>query len=145
MSVIAETMGAFFTVLKYVGGAYLIWLGFSLLRSKNSLVDLKANSNGSSLIASILAGLALTLGDLKAILFYASLFPSLFDLSTLAISDISLIVIVTIIAVGGVKVLYAIAARKIVERFSNLPNSRPARTVAGGILVGTGAYFVLKV
>ena len=35
LSVIAETMGGFFLVIKYLGGAYLLWLGFVLLTSNN--------------------------------------------------------------------------------------------------------------
>ena len=144
MSAIAETMGAFFAVLKYVGGAYLIWLGYSLMTSTSALGELKTSSNNSSLIGSVLAGLALTLGDLKAILFYASLFPNLFTMSALTMLDVSLIVAVTVVAVGGVKVLYAIVARRIVERFHKRTISRSAQTTAGGILIGTGAYVIAK-
>ncbi|KAF3981550.1 MAG: LysE family transporter [Methylococcales symbiont of Hymedesmia sp. n. MRB-2018] len=34
LSVVAETMGSLFMVVKYFGGAYLVWLGISLLRHK---------------------------------------------------------------------------------------------------------------
>jgi threonine/homoserine/homoserine lactone efflux protein len=144
MSVVAETMGTFFAVLKYIGGAYLIWLGFSLIRSKASFDALESDSSRSSLIASALAGLTLTLGDFKAILFYASLFPSLFDVAALSTTDVSAIVGVTILGVGGVKVIYAVAARKIVQRFSNISAARHARTVGGGILMGAGGFLIAK-
>lgn len=36
MRVLAKAMGSLFVVLKYVGGAYLTWLGASLLRSKEA-------------------------------------------------------------------------------------------------------------
>jgi threonine/homoserine/homoserine lactone efflux protein len=86
----------------------------------------------------------LTLGDLKAILFYASLFPSLFDVSTLSVTDVSVIVGVTIFTVGGVKVTYAVVARGIVERLSNISAARHIRTVAGGMLMGTGTFLIAK-
>ena len=144
MGIVAETMGAFFAVIKYVGGAYLIWLGFSLFRARVSFSDLKPDSSSSSLMASALAGLALTLGDLKAILFYASLFPSLVNVSALSVTDVSIIVGVTIVSLGGVKVIYAVAARRIVEKFFKVPVSRHMRPIAGSMLIGTGTYFIVK-
>lgn len=144
MIALAETMGAFFAILKYVGGAYLVWLGFSLLRSKVSLNDLAVDSSSSSLAASVSAGLILTLGDLKAILFYASLFPSLFNVSALSITEASIIVGVTIFAVGGVKVTYAFSARGIVKRLSLISAARHVRTLAGGMLIGTGTFIIAK-
>ena len=144
MSVLAESMGAFFAVLKYVGGAYLIWLGYSLLRSKATFGELDQTSDGSSLVASLLAGLVLTLGDLKAILIYASLFPNLFDLAALSLTDITMIVVVTILTVGGVKTMYALAARNVVDRFSGFLATRHTGTIAGGLLMGTGTYIIVK-
>ncbi len=144
MSVLAETMGGFFSVLKYIGGGYLIWLGCSLLRSKTKLNDLGEQAAPSSLVASLLAGMALTLGDLKAILFYASLFPSLFDVAALSTTDVTSIVTITVVTVGGVKTMYALAARSIVERFSSAPATRHAPKLAGGLLVGTGTYLIAK-
>ena len=37
MSFLAETMGSFFVIFRYVGGAYLVWLGFSLIRSNEKV------------------------------------------------------------------------------------------------------------
>src|SRR5690554_6318689 len=34
MAVLAEVMGSFFLILRYLAGAYLIWFGISLMRSK---------------------------------------------------------------------------------------------------------------
>ncbi|MEZ5490061.1 MAG: LysE family translocator [Gammaproteobacteria bacterium] len=146
MSVLAETLGVFFTLIKYIGGAYLIWLGFSLLRSKPAIDNLvESNINSSSLLASALSGFVLTLGDLKAILFYASLFPSLLNVPSLTVTDLLAIVAVTVLAVGGVKILYAFSARKLLEKIRNTAASRHAQTVAGSCLMGTGTYLIVKV
>jgi len=100
MSFLAETMGSFFAVLRYAGGAYLIWLGVTLLRSKQQMELTREYSSKLSLAASFISGLFLTLGDIKAILFYASLFPAFVDMSSLSANDMIGIVIVTILGVG---------------------------------------------
>lgn len=144
MSVLAEAMGSFFAILRYAGAAYLIWMGIGLLRSRHRLGISSDPATRRSLLASFTGGFLLTLGDVKAILFYAALFPTLVDMSRLTVGDIGLIVIVTLFAVGGVKLVYALAARKIVERFQGGLAQANAQSVAGCLMIGAGGYLVAK-
>lgn len=145
MSVLAETLGAVFALLKYAAAGYLIWVGITLLRSATTPVPTPTPAGGrSSLFASLTAGLLLTLGDIKAILFYASLFPNLFDLAALAPADVLIIAAVTICTVGGVKVAYAVAANNVVGRLRGAKGHRFAQVAAGGVLTGTGAYVIFR-
>jgi threonine/homoserine/homoserine lactone efflux protein len=144
MSALAFTLGSVFSVLKYIGGAYLIWLGVKLIMSKETAVLSPADYRGSTLFSSFAAGLLLTLGDMKAILFYASLFPSLVDVTSLSVSDIAIILTATIITVGGVKLMYAFAARAIVERLRLTSLTRHTKRIAGGLMIGTGGYIITK-
>ena len=49
----------------------------------------------------------ITLADQKAILFYLGFFPAFLDLAALSVADTAIILLVTIVAVGGVKLVYA--------------------------------------
>ena len=139
-------MGAFFALVRYAGGAYLIWLGVALFPSRREATVLSADDRKSTLLTSLVSGFVLTLGDVKAILFYASLFPTFVDIASLSSADILAIVIITVAAVGGVKIAYAFAAHRIVERLRTRPNqSRELiRPAAGGLLVGAGTYLIAK-
>lgn len=144
MSALAETMGTFFAIVRYIGAAYLIWLGFSLICSRKSTAVSTANSGGSTMIASFTSGLLLTLGDVKAILFYASLFPTFVDMVHLTVLDIVVIFVVTALTVGGVKLIYAFAARSIISRLHTQRSHRHARNLAGSLMIGTGTYIIAK-
>jgi threonine/homoserine/homoserine lactone efflux protein len=146
MSFLAETLGAFFAVLKFAGGAYLIWLGIGLIRSRGATAAAGTGQTArpTSLVMSFAAGFLLTLGDVKAIFFYASLFPTFVDLTALTARDLALIVLVTIVAVGGVKLVYAFLAQRIVGRLQHPGVQAIGRTVAGGMLVGAGGYLLAK-
>jgi Putative threonine efflux protein len=144
MTVLAAAVGSLFSVFKYAGGIYLIWLGVKLLKSKETERVQAHDSRRSTLLASFVSGLLLTLGDMKAILFYASLFPMLIDTSGLVLRDLALIVSVTIIAVGGVKVAYAVSARAIVGRLRTRRTARHTKKIAGGLMIGTGTYIIIK-
>jgi hypothetical protein len=50
---------------------------------------------------------------MKAIVFYASLFPAFADISALTLPDIALILLATVVTVEGIKLAYAFAATKV--------------------------------
>lgn len=144
MSVLAETLGAFFAVFKYLGGIYLAWLGIGLLRSKGELAFQSVDSRGSTLLTSLVSGLFLTLGDVKAILFYASLFPAFVEMNHLTAAGVAVIVLITVLTVGGVKLAYAFAAHRIVSRWQTRRAQKYTRLTAGSLMVGAGTYLVAK-
>lgn len=145
LSVVAEAMGSLFMVIKYMAGAYLIWLGYALITNKSKTADLtrKTREKGS-LVASFLAGLFLTLGDIKAIFFYVSLFPVFMDVSAISIMDVFIIIFVTIITVGGVKVAYAFSAIKVISMSQGLKLGNTAKNSAGCFMIGAGSYLIVK-
>ena len=146
LSFVAETMGGLFMVIKYLGAFYLLWLGFSLLKSQN-ITQIKLNNSireNGNLVTSFLAGAILTLGDVKAIIFYVSLFPIFIDLSTLDAAKILVIILVTVVSVGGVKILYALSAKKIVNYARKLKFENTVRKTAGGLMVGAGTWLMIK-
>lgn len=129
MTALAEAMGGLFFVIKWLAGLYLIWVGISLLRSRSGPVAFATGRAGAGLITSFTAGLVVTLGDVKAIFFYASLFPTFVDLATLRTADLALILLITLAAVGGVKLVFAYYAVKVVTatsaRFHAPPKQQP--------------------
>jgi threonine/homoserine/homoserine lactone efflux protein len=109
LSFLAETMGSLFVLIKYFGGAYLILLGIGLCRSKSKDVETEEVIE-SSLLSSFLTGLSITLADQKATLFYLGFFPAFLDISKISYFDTGIIIAITIVAVGGVKLGYAFMA-----------------------------------
>jgi threonine/homoserine/homoserine lactone efflux protein len=145
LSAVAETMEWLFLTIKYMGATYLIWLGYTLLTSKSTMpLTLDESKQKGSLIASFLAGLLLTLGDIKAIFFYVSLFPIFLNIKTLQFSDILIIMLVTIVAIGGIKISYAFSANKIARK-SNWNNlEEKIKILAGIFMISSGCYLILN-
>ncbi len=144
MSTLAVTLSSLFVLLKYLAGIYLIWLGIKLVRSnKENFLPLN-DDRPSSLLASFTAGLLLTLGDVKAIFFYASLLPVLVDLNHLSVFDFFTIIFVTVFTVGGVKCCYAMTARSLVMRMPSRRISGYSKKIAGILMMGAGGWLILK-
>jgi threonine/homoserine/homoserine lactone efflux protein len=145
LSVVAEAMGSLFMLVKILGGLYLIWLGFSLV-SKKGFTKIVANKadNNRSLATSFVAGFILTLGDIKAIIFYASLLPIFVNLSAIQASDIMALILITVFGVGGVKAIYAIISTKVAAYTQKTNVEVAARKTVGGIMIGAGGYLIVK-
>ena len=84
------------------------------------------------------------MGDIKAIIFYVSLFPVFIDLSALRVADVLTIISVMLVSVGGVKAVYAFSATKVASLARRYKFYNAARKTAGGFMIGAGSYLIVK-
>ncbi|MFB2936736.1 LysE family translocator [Aerosakkonemataceae cyanobacterium BLCC-F154] len=142
LSFLAETMGSLFVLIKYFGGAYLIFLGIGLLRAKSRDVE-TGEVVQSSLFSSFLTGLLITLGDQKATLFYLGFFPAFVDLSRISWWDTGVIIAIATLAVGSVKLGYALMA----DRARLLISGRITKGLniaAGCVMIAVGIFLIIR-
>jgi threonine/homoserine/homoserine lactone efflux protein len=142
LSVLADVLGDLFVLVKYLGGAYLIWLGIKLWRTAphKEIADTKAQD---SLLSSFLSGLFITLGDQKAILFYLGFFPAFLDLTSITLIDTIIIISIATVAVGGVKLAYAFTASRM-RLYTEARSYRVINITAGSVLLAVGLFLITK-
>ena len=143
LATLSSVLGELFFIIKYLGAAYLIWLGASLFTSAPSGSAGRA-VNTPKHTASFAAGLITTLSNPKAILFYLSFFPAFLDLSNVTISDAVLLYVIATVSVGGVMFGYAYIAYKAQSIYSNSRKARLFRVGSGSMLVGSGIYVAVR-
>lgn len=143
LSVLAEFMGSRFSLIKYLGGAYLIWLGINLWRSRPGTGKIQNNIE-PSILSSFLTGLFITLGDQKAILFYLGFLPAFLDLSSVTLADTGIIILITTLAVGGAKLVYACMADRASRLLSSPSATKTINIVAGTVMIGVGVVLAVK-
>lgn len=141
MAALAQQLGAVFAVIKVAAGLYLIFLGWQLWRGRHRPINSRV-SRSASLPGSVLAGLLLTLADIKAIVFYASLLPLFMDMQTLVAADIGLVLLITVLSVGGVKLTYAALAPRLHSRLSPSLSSTGRAAVGVGLMAAGGGLLV---
>lgn len=142
LAFLSETMGSLFILIKYLGGAYLTYLGIRLCRSKAR--NLKAEEIAkSSFLSSFLTGLSITLADQKATLFYLGFFPAFLDLSKISYFDTVVIIVIAATAVGGVKLGYAFMSDR-ARLLISAKASQAMNIVAGCVMIAVGIFLVLK-
>jgi len=145
LSALAAVLGEFFLAVKFLGAAYLVWLGVKMWRSKPSLPGGETPQGSKARLSrpqplwrSAALGFLVTLGNPKVILFYGALLPSFIDVAELTAPDVvALAAVVTVVLFLVLGVYASIAARagRVVKSQGAL---RWLNRVTGGLLVGAG-------
>lgn len=138
---LADT-SAFFLV-KYLGSAYLIYLGIATMRSLPRHQTIEGVEE-LSWLSNFMCGLLITLSDPKAILFYAGFLPAYLDMSSISFPDTVVILLSATVAVGGAKIAYAYLADKTRFLFRNDRVQTVINGLAGFVLIGTGILLAVK-
>jgi threonine/homoserine/homoserine lactone efflux protein len=142
LSLLAAKIGSLFILIKYFGAAYLVFLGIGLCRSQPENLESKEIGK-PSLWSSFLTGLLITLADQKATLFYLGFFPAFVDMNKISTIDMGIIVAIAIVAVGGVKLIYAsISSQSKVFIQSKISNR--LHFLSGCMMIAVGIVLVFK-
>lgn len=141
---IAQTWDGVFVVVRFLGGAYLVFLGVGFWRSNSKPMQLE-QVEASSRLSSFLTGLLITLGDQKAILFYIGFLPAFLDLATVSFFDTVLIILIATVAIAVAKLSYAYMAGRAGMFVQNSTAIKGINALAGSIIIGTGAFLIYQV
>lgn len=109
LAYIATSFSAVFVVIRYAGAAYLLWMAWSFWTTGVTAEKIAARK-AKAPFASFLAGLTVTLGNPKTIIFYMALLPTLFDLHTVTRFDLGMLALVTLVVLLIVFTPYIVLA-----------------------------------
>jgi threonine/homoserine/homoserine lactone efflux protein len=112
LAFVAQTFGMVFLVIKWLGVAYLAWLAYAFWTSGITPETIEAKKGKGGLLSSFVAGLTVTLGNPKTMIFYLALTPTLVDLHTLTAADYGILVGCTVVVLMIVLVPYLALAAK---------------------------------
>jgi threonine/homoserine/homoserine lactone efflux protein len=145
MAAAAKSMDEVFTVLRWLGAAYLVWQGIVLWRTRPRLVTpTDGASHEAHLWRNYGAGLLLMFGHVQAILFYAALLPGFVDMATLTTGDLALIALLLLAIVGGANAAYALLAARARGFFANERAQRALHRVAGSMMLVAAVLVATK-
>jgi threonine/homoserine/homoserine lactone efflux protein len=145
LSAVAHALGELFSIVKIVGGGYLIWLGYRMWKaepaSPRSSLGPGEQRDGWQ---RYLGGLFITLSNPKVILFYCGFLPAFMELRSLAFVDIAIaagVVATVLAAVIGMYSYFADHARRL---FTGRRSARNMNRGAGTVLIGTGVIIAAR-
>ena len=138
VGVILATSAMAFVVMKYIGAAYLIYLGIKLWQSPVTKLDTSSKTVGNIKIQ-FLEGLTIQLTNPKAVFFFMSIFPQFVDFSSSQYASQFLILVVTYSSLNLlIHFLYAYLARSVRNWLSTEKGGRMVNRAGGGVFVFFG-------
>lgn len=112
LALVAQTFGMVFLVIKWLGVAYLAFLAWTFWTSGITPENIEARKGKGGLVSSFVAGLTLTLGNPKTMIFYLAITPTIVDLATITAADYGILVVITVLVLLVVLVPYLALAAK---------------------------------
>ena len=143
LGVILATSSALFTALKWIGGAYLIWLGWKLFTSPVSGETVSVRGADKSGRAMLIHAFAVTATNPKSIVFFVAFLPQFVNPAASATPQLAAMV-ATFTILGALNALiYAIAAGGLRERIKRPSVMRWLNRGGGSALMAMGALTFL--
>jgi threonine/homoserine/homoserine lactone efflux protein len=145
MAAAAHSLGELFTVLRWLGAAYLVWQGITLWRFEpRSVTSVGGAPHESHFWRNYGAGLLLMVGHVQAMLFYAALMPGFVNLAELRLPDLLLLAAMLVVVIGGVNTGYAFAAGRARRFFADERALRAVNRVAGTLMFVAAALVATR-
>ncbi len=142
LSAIATLYGEVIQVLRYVGAAILLWMGWRLIARPRSALHqapdpaLMRHDAGRAFSA----GLLVNLGNPKSIFFFMGLLPGFFRIADLTPLDVVLIVAMSAGVLFAGNILWALAAHRARAILSTPRMLRRVDRASGTALIGAGTW-----
>jgi len=135
LSAIANSFYLLFTIIKYVGVAYLLYLAWKMWHAPVD-VDAETIPDTKSGVRMFIAGMTVTMGNPKIMLFYMALVPTVIDLASVSLFgwfELSVALMVVLVAVDLTWVFMASRLRHLIRsrRAMKIANRTSATVMAG--------------
>ena len=143
LAYVAQTFHLAFVILKWAGVAYLAWLAWKMWTAPAEFGEGDL-PKADAPMRMFFAGMAVTLGNPKIMMFYLALLPTIVDLSTVTVTgwaELTLTMLAVLIAVDCGWAFAAAQARKLLRSRSAV---RIANRISAGTMAGAAAAIATR-
>jgi homoserine/homoserine lactone efflux protein len=138
LSSVIAAMGWWFDWLRYAGAAYLVWLGYKLLRSSGSLEEQRVAPRGGF----FLQGFFVLMANPKALLFFGAFIPQFVDARGNYVAQIVILGLTAMLVALVTDGAYAVLTGRAGTWLSR-GRVRLVSRVSGACLIGGGVWLAL--
>jgi threonine/homoserine/homoserine lactone efflux protein len=135
---LVSVWGGFLEALKWVAAGIFLWMGWLLIRNAGAPISSDGRLTRPGMWAGFAAGVAVIVGNPKAILFYMGVLPGFFDLRVVTAWDIVVICAMSM----AIPLIGNLAMATMIDRARRLLTSPEAlarvNRVAGALLILVG-------
>jgi len=138
VSWIVSVFDGFMTVLRLIGAAMFLVMGVLLIRNADRSIAADSRLTAPGKWAGFAAGLAVILGNPKAILFYMGVLPGFFDVSAVTEQDMAAIVAISMLVPLAGNLCFALFIDRVRRLMISGRALRRTNLTAGALMIGVG-------
>ena len=142
MQALVAFMGAAFDWIKLIGAAYLIWLGYKMLRSDGDLGTVRAE-RGKSNGRIAFEGFLVILSNPKLLIFLGAFLPQFVDVTQPTFPQVMVLGLVFMFVAGATDAVYALVAGR-ARGLLSAARVRVVSRLSGVILMAGGVWLALQ-
>jgi len=141
LTTLMATMGYWFDWVRFVGAAYLVWLGIKLIRAP--IVGVKADAPPPPPRGGFfLQGFVVTLSNPKVLVFFGAFIPQFMDMDKDHFSQVALLGATFMITGAITDSIYALLAGR-ARLFFSARRTLLLSRISGGFMIGGGVWLAL--
>jgi threonine/homoserine/homoserine lactone efflux protein len=143
LSAIAESFQPVFVAIKWIGVAYLLYLAWKMWFARTDAANGELPESRSA-ARMFFAGLTVTLGNPKIMIFYVALLPSIIDLNGVTLIGWLELVAAMLIVLATVDIVWITLANK-ARQFLKSPRAlKLANRISAGTMAGAAAAIATR-
>lgn len=144
LAAIAENYSGLFTLIRFTGAAYLLYLGWKMWTASVDTHLKKTKVKAQGWLTGFIQGFLISASNPKVILFYIAFLPTFIDLTILNSQDVLLLSVITLFALTAGLMLISIAASRVRLYLTSQKAIKRLNQTAGSIMIGAGLFLVYR-
>ena len=140
LAVLAQNFHTLFVTVKWIGVAYLVCLAWKLWTAPPRPVAIAAEEAVENPVMLFAAGLAVTLGNPKTMVFYMALLPSIIDLAAVTVLGFAELVAVTLAVLAVVFGFYIVLAARARRLLTSRHSLKLLNRFSAGAMMGAAGW-----
>ncbi len=141
---LVAALGPVFAVLRYAGAAYLIWLGIKKWRRAGRLLATDAAAAPASLAREVGLGMAMTLSNPIALVFYVALLPGVIEVSDVTVQSYLILCAILVTVMAAVVLGYGLMAELARRMLSAADSKSRIDRISAVLFVLAGLLIALR-
>jgi len=139
--------GTLFTIIKFAGAAYLVYLGVQILRAPAPPASegrtLPVNSPRASATSLLRTGYLVGISNPKDLLFFGALFPQFMTPERDTTQQLVVLSLTWLLIAGTIMFCYAVAGSRLAAALNRLGPRNLFGKLTGGALIAAGAFLAV--
>lgn len=144
LATIAEQWETLFIAIRYIGAAYLLYLGVKMWTAPVTSLDESPNQSRKQGMAAAVQGFLISSSNPKVILFYIAFLPTFMDVTKLAGADVAKASVLAFVALMIALTTVSLGAAQARRYMTSVRAMQRLNRSAGGLMMGAGAYLIAR-